>query len=90
MPRYVHPSECARCRRTDGRSTGPRGTTARREHFCFFKIHLVEGCTVLIKAVPHVHPYDDYSYKVPRRPFESARLDAELKVRNTMFKGHEG
>ena len=28
---------------------------------------------MLIKPLPH-------SYKVPRRPFESARLDAELKV----------
>ena len=35
---------------------------------------------MLIEAVPHYHPDDDYSYKVPRRPFESARLDAELKL----------
>jgi len=28
--------------------------------------------------VPHAYVY---SYKVPRRPFGSARLDAELKVR---------
>jgi len=38
----------------------------------------VEGYTTLITAVPHVFVY---SYKVPRRPFGSARLDAELKVR---------
>jgi hypothetical protein len=28
--------------------------------------------------VPHAFAY---SYKVPRRPFEATRLDAELKVR---------
>lgn len=29
------------------------------------------------------------SYKVPRRPFESARLDAELKVRVCLYpSGH--
>ena len=38
----------------------------------------MEGYTTLITAVPHVFVY---SYKVPRRPFGSARLDAELKVR---------
>ena len=38
---------------------------------------------MLIQAVPHSHPNDECSYKVPRRPFESARLDAELKVRDT-------
>jgi hypothetical protein len=38
----------------------------------------VEGYTTLITAVPLVFVY---SYKVPRRPFGSARLDAELKVR---------
>ena len=35
----------------------------------------------LIAAVPHVYVY---SYKVPRRPFGSARLDAELKVRTSV------
>lgn len=63
-------------------SLGPRGTTARRELISFLQDPLhVEGCTVLTEAVPHHHANDDYSYKVPRRPFESARLDAELKVR---------
>jgi small subunit ribosomal protein S9e len=33
---------------------------------------------VLIKPLPH-------SYKVPRRPFESARLDAELKVFSSLL-----
>jgi len=37
----------------------------------------VEGYTTLITAVPHVYVC---SYKVPRRPFGSARLDAELKL----------
>ena len=55
---------------------GPRGTTARREsdlknHFCGW---------VCIHRTYDPLPPDAYSYKVPRRPFESARLDAELKV----------
>ena len=39
---------------TDSSYAGLRGTTARREHFILFKIHYVEGCIVLIIAVPHI------------------------------------
>lgn len=37
---------------------------------------------MLIIAVPHLVSTITHSYKVPRRPFESARLDSELKVRD--------
>ena len=54
------------------RFPGPRGTTTRRERFVLLKIHLVEGCTVLIKAVPH-YRFDD-NFTVTRSPVVRSSL----------------